>query len=186
MANPGIVYVREEKDMNNYYDIPDMTTWNRHQKLHWHMANPEMSNYIQSKTPVLEYLALNGYFINEPASRHILVNIIDDASFAFNKFVNYLENAHPTDDHHERDSLLENCAYPTALFEEAFENICATFFVRRGEFPDETLGITLSDLHLNFKYTSQNDPYDPQWWEFRFVDAYLESCLGLGEKPFIE
>lgn len=165
------------------YNIPDMTTWNRHQKLQWHMANPEMSNYIQSKTAVLEYLALKGYFVNEPTNRTILVNLIDDASFAFNQFVNYLENAHPTDDYKERDSLLENCAYPKALFDEAFENICATFFVRRGEFPDDT-DFTLNDLHLNFKYTSQDDPYDPQWWEFRFVDTYLETCIGLGEKPF--
>ena len=48
------------------------------------------------------------------------------------------------------------------------------------------LDITLNDLHLNFKYTSQDDPYDPQWWEFRFVDTYLESCIGIGETPFIE
>jgi hypothetical protein len=166
------------------YNIPDMTTWNRHQKLHWHMVNPEMSSYIQSQTAVLEYIALKGWFVNEEENRHILVNIIDDASFAFNNFVNYLENAHPTNDSNERDSLLEKCAYPKALFEEAFENICATFFVRRGEFPDDTLGITLSDLHLNFNYTSQDDPYDPQWWEFRFIDEYLNSSIWLGEKPF--
>lgn len=159
--------------------IPDLKNMNRSERFAWGIANPELAEYSYYRHEILSHYAFKGYFVNEEANRDILFGIWIGGDFAFNRFVDYLENAHPVETDEERSTILSNFAYPKDLAIEAFQNICDTYWTRQG-IPE------LSDNRLEFTYASIDEPYDPLWWVFRFADMYLESAVSCNRTPFEE
>jgi hypothetical protein len=164
--------------MNNKLYIPDISNMTRPQRMKWAMSNLELAEYVGYRKDMLGYLALKGHFVSEESNRDVLFTIFMEADKAFNFFVDYLENAHPLESDEERTAMLANNAYPTELMHEAFQNVNDTFFARRGETGN------LSATSLGFTFTSDNEPYDPLWWVYRFIDFYLKSCSEGSGKPF--
>ena len=183
--------------MNNYYHIPDMTSWSRPMKLDWHMRNPQLSNYMDNRSDLMGWAKGDGFTGTESDIIHILVNIADDGNNAFNLFCNYCENAHPMPFECDSDdpnviywaeananfAMVENKAYPIDLVHEAFTHVCNTLLMRDENVPVPD-DLPMSEMVLDLPFDA-NGVYDPLWWVQEMYNLYMRQCNDIGEHPFL-